>query len=82
MTETRTRGDRRVSKIAKHLRDAGGEVQSICVGFKYARNGNLHNPTPELVWTASLRGRLVTAGASSRRAAIEVLSEAMKETPS
>lgn len=70
MTETskRTQGDRVPAKLSQDLRALGADLYSTCTGFKYARNGNVHNPTPELLYVGTYQGQVVTRQRTARAA--------------
>lgn len=63
---TRTIRDRVPARISKRLTALGVEVYSTCLSFANPRNGNLHNPTPRLLWTATLNGKIVSTGHKKR----------------
>lgn len=62
MTSKRKIGDRVPCRVPQHVRDAGLEVYSTCVGFAYARNGNVENPTPRLSYFVRKDGALISTG--------------------
>jgi hypothetical protein len=45
------------------------------VGEAYARNGNLHNPTPRYVFAALVDGKVVASGRWFRRDAVAVATD-------
>jgi hypothetical protein len=73
----RTIGDKRFARLSEETRLRGGAVYSMCMSFAYAKNGNTHNPTPRLVWVATLDGVVVARGQKMREVR-EDLAEAMK----
>jgi len=77
MNPQRTQGDRLPSRLSKELRARGGAVYSTCTGFAYARNGNTHNPTPQLLWVSTLNGVPVGRG-GTRKAVVECLQIALE----
>lgn len=73
MTEQRIRGDRVPCRFPKWMREKGVDIYSTCLGFPYARNGNLHNPTPRLAYVAVHEGRILCS-IGTLRAAKEVVT--------
>lgn len=47
------------ARISAALAASGISITRVVEGYRYARNGNAHNPTPELRFDVFCRGRLV-----------------------
>lgn len=71
-------GDKVPSKINSRLTALGGAVYSTCVSLSYPRNGNVHNPTPRILWVATLGGKPVSR-AYRKREVVEGLEKTILE---
>lgn len=58
MKKTLERGDRQ-DVTTQHERDLGFKVVRVCTRHEYARNGNVHNPTPVFIWEVYQNERLL-----------------------